>query len=110
MVTSPPVYLTARRYPRVCLPQGMFVAWYGAGQHDVSRVGTLGMGGVFIFAPHPPEIGTSIRLAFEVPGGEVKAEAVVRSAKSGEGMGVEFQKLGYRDRMLLQQLIKRLLQ
>lgn len=110
MVASPSVYLTGRRYPRVCLPHGMFVAWYGGGQHEVSRVGTLGMGGLFIFAADPPDIGTSIRLAFEVPGGEVKAEAIVRSAKPGEGMGVEFQKLGYRDRMLLQHLIKRLLQ
>lgn len=88
----------------------MLVAWYGGGKHDVSRVGTLGLGGLFIFAAQPPDIGTSLRLAFEVPGGEVKAEAIVRSAMPGEGMGVEFVKLGYRDRMLLQQLIKRLLQ
>ena len=110
MVNSPPVYCTTRRYPRVCLPSGMFVAWYGGGQHDVSRVGTLGLGGLFIFAPNPLTIGTSVRLAFEVPGGEVKTEAIVRNITPGEGMGVEFVKLGYRDRLLLHQLMKRLLQ
>ena len=34
-----------RFYPRASLPKGMFAAWYGGGDQQVSRVATLGMGG-----------------------------------------------------------------
>jgi hypothetical protein len=37
-----------RRYQRISLPEGMFVAWYGGGEQQVSRVKTLGMGGLFL--------------------------------------------------------------
>ncbi len=35
--------LVQRQYERLSLPQGMFVAWYGGGEQEVSRVRTLGM-------------------------------------------------------------------
>ena len=98
-----------RRYPRISLPKGMWVAWYGGGEHQISRVRTLGMGGAFIAVPDPPPVGTKLRLAFEVPGGSVEAEAIARSIEPGEGMGVEFTKIGHKDRLLLQRLLKRLL-
>lgn len=98
-----------RKYPRIALPKGMWVAWYGGAEHQISRVGTLGMGGVFICVPAPPPVGTSLKLAFEVPGGEVQAEGIVRNVVPGEGMGIQFTKLGVKDRLLLQRLLKRLL-
>ena len=67
------------------------------------------MGGLFISAPNPPQVGTKLRLAFEVPGGNANAEAIVRNIVRGEGMGVEFTKLRLKDRILLEQLLKRLL-
>ncbi len=67
------------------------------------------MGGVFISAPDPPPVGTKLRLAFEVPGGNVHAEAIVRNIVPGEGMGVEFSRLELKDRILLEKLLKRLL-
>jgi PilZ domain len=67
------------------------------------------MGGLFIAAPNPPPVGTKLRLAFEVPNGNVRAEAIVRSIVPGEGMGVEFTKIDLKDRVLLQRLLKRLL-
>jgi hypothetical protein len=38
----------ARRHQRISLPEGMFVAWYGGGEQQVSRVKTLGIGGLFL--------------------------------------------------------------
>jgi PilZ domain len=98
-----------RRYQRIALPQGMWVAWYGAAQHQISRVGTLSMGGIFICVPTPPPVGTKLKLAFEVPGGEVQTEGIVRNIEPGKGMGIEFTRLNAKDRVLLQRLMNRLL-
>jgi hypothetical protein len=100
----------ARRYRRISLPKGMNVSWHGA-DCDLqlfSRVQTLGMGGLFISTPNPPPVGTKLRLAFEVPSGKVRAEAVVRNSVPG-GIGVEFTRMDLGDKLLLQKLLKRLL-
>lgn len=98
-----------RRFQRISLPVGMLTAWYGGGEHETTRVQTLGMGGVFIAAPHPPPVGTTLRMVFEVPGGSVRADGIVRNVTPGKGMGVEFVKMGPQDRILLDRLLKRLL-
>jgi PilZ domain-containing protein len=87
----------------------MSVAWYGGGDQQVSRVKTLGMGGVFVSVCRVRPVGTSLTLVFEVPGGIVQAEGVVRSVSPDEGMGVEFTKMGPQDRALLEKLLQRLL-
>ncbi len=99
----------ARRYPRVGLPKGMLIAWQSSGERVVSRVSTLGMGGLFILTPAPPAVGEIIKLFFEVPSGEVRACAVVRNSQPGKGMGVEFTAMGHEARARLHVLIKRLL-
>lgn len=76
----------------------MTVAWYGGGDSQVSRVRTLGSGRL------------CLTLLFEVPGGFVQAEAVVRDVSPGEGMGVEFTNVSPQARVLLDDLLKRLLQ
>jgi len=98
-----------RKHPRIALPNGMWVAWYGGAEHQISRVGTLGMGGIFICVANPPPVGTTLKMAFEVPSGEVQAEGVVRNIEPGKGMGLQFTRLGPKDRVLLQRLLKRLL-
>ena len=98
-----------RRYQRIALPKGMWVAWYGAAEHQVSRVGTLSMGGIFICTPIPPPVGTKLKLAFEVPGGEVQTEGIARNMEAGKGMGIQFTRLSAKDRVLLQRLMNRLL-
>lgn len=98
-----------RRYRRISLPQGMLVAWYGGGEQRVSRVETLGMGGLFVAEPNAPRVGTNLRLSFEVPGGSVHMEAVVRNVTPGRGMGIEFTRLNTRDRVLMEILLRRLL-
>lgn len=109
LVTEEPARQT-RRHPRITLPQGMNVSWHGADLQLFSRVKTLSMGGLFISSPNPPPVGTNIRVAFEVPGGSVRADAIVRNVVPGEGLGVEFTSMGLRDKLLLQRLMNRLLQ
>lgn len=99
----------ARRYPRIGLPRGLHVAWQGSGLRLVSRVSTLGLGGLFIRVSEPPPVGETIRLYFEVPGGDVRARAVVRSSEQGRGMGVEFTVMGQEARARLHRLLRRLL-
>lgn len=86
------------------------MAWYGGGDSQVSRVITLGSGGLFLSADQVRPIGTSLTLLFEVPGGFVQAEAVVRNVSPGAGMGLEFTNVGPQARVLLDDLLNRLLQ
>ncbi len=99
----------SRRYPRVGLPKGMLVAWQSTSERVVSRVSTLGLGGLFILTPDPSAVGETIKLFFEVPNGEVRARAVVRNSQPGKGMGVEFTAMGVEARARLHVLLKRLL-
>ena len=98
-----------RRHARITLPKGMTVAWYGGGQQQVSRVKTLGMGGLFVCGSITQPVGATLTLVFQVPGGVIQAEAVVRNVVPGEGMGVEFVKMNDDSRALLTDLLRRLL-
>ncbi len=98
-----------RRHERIALPQGMSVTWYGSGQQQVSRVKTLSMGGLFLCGSNTLRVETDLTLVFEVPGGMVLADAVVRNVVPGEGMGVEFTKMNAQSRVLLEGLLTRLL-
>ena len=100
----------SRRHERISLPQGLTVDWYGGGDSQVSRVKTLGSGGLFLSADHVRPIGTKLTLLFEVPGGFVQAAAVVCKLSPGEGMGVGFTNVGPQARVLLDDLLRRWLQ
>jgi hypothetical protein len=67
------------------------------------------MGGLFISTPNPPPVGTELRLAFEVPGGGVRAGAIVRNVAPAEGFGAELTRMALGDKILLQTLMNRLL-
>lgn len=98
-----------RRHPRISLPNGMTVAWYGGGIQQVSRVQTLNSGGLSLSADITRPVGSSLMLVFEVPGGVVQAEAIVRNVIPGKEMGLEFTSMGSHARALLDDLLKRLL-
>ena len=66
----------------------------------------LALGGLFISTPKPPPNGDIIQLIFEVPGGDVRARALVRDSQPGKGMGVEFTAMGQEARARLNQLMK----
>jgi hypothetical protein len=98
-----------RRYPRVGIPRGLYVAWSSHGERTVSRVGTIGLGGLFIKTEQPPAIGERLQLVFEVPGGIVRAACVVRDSEPKRGMGVEFTSMNADARARLSHLLRRLL-
>src|SRR5487761_1351651 len=99
---------TPRRYERVGLSRGPLVAWKGPSGREVSRVTTLGLGGVFIEAPQPASIGEGIQMVFKVAGAEVRARAMVRNSHPGKGMGVEFISMKPEDRARLHRLLCKL--
>ncbi len=96
----------SRRYVRVPLPKGTPVAWEHAGRRQVSMVSVLALGGLFIATPKPPPAGDFIKLVFEVPGGEVRARALVCDSQNGKGMGVEFKSMSHDARARLNKLMK----
>jgi hypothetical protein len=87
----------------------MTVAWDGGGQQQVSRVKALSIGGLSLCGSITMRVGTDLTLVFEVPGGTVMAQAVVRNVVAGVEMGVEFTKMNPESRALLEQLLTRLL-
>jgi hypothetical protein len=96
----------SRRYIRVALPKGMLVAWQHYGGRTVSRVRVLALGGLFISTPKPPPVGDVIQLIFEVPGGDVRARAMIRDSQPGKGMGIEFTSMNPEARARLNRLMK----
>jgi hypothetical protein len=98
-----------RRYERVALPKGMLIAWQHSGGRGISRVATLGLGGLFVSTPDPPPIGTLLKLIFDVPMGEVRARGIVKNVKAGKGMALAFIAMESADRARLDLLLKSLL-
>lgn len=76
---------------------------------QISRVQTLSRGGLSVSSSITRPAGSSLMLVFEVPGGVVQAEAVVRNVIPGKEMGLEFTSIGDQARALLDDLLKRLL-
>jgi len=87
-----------RRYPRFNPSQPTFSAWQSANQRYVSRVGNLGLGGLFIRTPEPPPLGTLIQLLLDTSEGEIRARAEVKSTRPKEGMGVKIVAMQQDDR------------
>jgi tetratricopeptide (TPR) repeat protein len=95
-----------RKHPRLKTPKGTWVGWKFVKQRTVSRVQDLGLGGLFLSTPKPPTLNSTIDLIFELSTGQVRARAVVRYAKVGKGMGVEFIEMSAEDRARLEQFLK----
>ena len=104
--TSPSRRLTSR----VPAPEDVWVYWHCNGQDDVSRVRDMSMGGLFIETAHPRPAGVSTRLHFLVQEGQIRADATVRHADDGRGMGLKFTAVREEDRANLIALMSRLKQ
>jgi len=98
-----------RKRPRVVLPKGMNISWRARGESVLSKVETISAGGISIVALEPPPKGELLHVCFEVPTGEVSAQAIVRHSRSGVGMGVEFTAMSDEGRARLDQLLQKLL-
>jgi hypothetical protein len=66
------------------------------------------MGGLFIETDTPPVAGMSAELDFLVQEGQIRAEAIVRHAEPGRGLGLRFTEVRNEDRLRLEELVKRL--
>ena len=104
-----PVKSPSRRFSsRVHTPGDVWVCWKCQGREDISHVRNMSMGGLFIETPQTCPSGTLARLDFLVAEGQIRADAVVRHAKSGVGLGLKFTALSEQDRPNLAALITRL--
>jgi PilZ domain-containing protein len=97
-----------RRYPRMKSPKGLTVAWENAGRRWVSYVDKLGLGGLSIRTKEAPAVGTFIQLLIDIPGGGVRARAIVRNTKPGDGMGVGMVSMSQEDRQRLSHFLGKL--
>jgi tetratricopeptide (TPR) repeat protein len=98
-----------RNHPRILAPKELVVVWRSADQRGASRLGTVGLGGMFLKTPKPLAAGSAVELVIQVspgtPGTDVRARAVVYNVKPGEGMGVKFVQMRGDDRLRLNQFL-----
>lgn len=97
-----------RRNPRTEVSKGIWVSWQTTGGRTVSRVRDVSVGGVFVCTPSPPPVGTTVKLLFALPEGEVRVEGIVRYAATKKGMGVEFVRMSTGDSARFRELLRRL--
>ncbi|HEV2196769.1 MAG TPA: PilZ domain-containing protein [Candidatus Acidoferrum sp.] len=101
----------SRRFTtRVHTPGDVWVCWKCQGREDISLVRDMSMGGLFIETPQLRPTGMVTRLDFLVAEGQIRADAVVRHAQAGSGLGLKFTALSEQDRPKLAALITRLRQ
>jgi curved DNA-binding protein CbpA len=96
-----------RRYPRIRAPKGILVGWKSAGQMTATRLEIMGLGGLYLHAANPPSVGSTIELVFDLPTGEVRARAIVRSSMPQKGMGIQFVHMRPEDRAKLDRYLSR---
>jgi PilZ domain len=97
-----------RRYPRIKAPKSAVVAWKTSNQQEVSRVGTIALGGLFIRTKNPPQPGSTVQMLIVTPSGHLRVRANVRSVVAGEGMGVAIVSMDHEDRGKLDRWLKHL--
>jgi hypothetical protein len=97
-----------RHYPRVETFCEVWVYWHCEGLEDTSRVRDLSMRGLFVQTERARHVDASIRLDFLVPEGQIRAEAVVRHVRPGNGLGLKFTALTEEDGPRLKALMARL--
>jgi hypothetical protein len=102
--TSP----SRRIHARVETLGGVYVYWRSAGHEHIAPVRNLSIGGLFIETDTPTVPGITAKLHFLVQEGQIRADAVVRHAESGRGLGLRFTAVRNEDRLRLAELMKRL--
>ncbi|PYT98768.1 MAG: hypothetical protein DMG38_13940 [Acidobacteria bacterium] len=104
-----PASVPSRRLTsRVPAPGDVWVYWKCQGRYDVSLVRDMSLGGLFIETAQLAPSGTPTRLDFLAAEGQIRADAVVRHANAGGGLGLKFTALSKQDRPKLAALIGRL--
>jgi hypothetical protein len=102
------VAYSRRQNSRTEANQSVYVYWSCSGRDDLSRVHDISLGGLFIETPNPRTLGASTQLHFLVSEGQIRADAIVRHATPGKGVGVKFTAVNDQDRRVLATLMMRL--
>lgn len=97
-----------RATPRIDTPEGVWVYWQCNGREETSRVSNLSLGGLFVETGKPGPVGSTVKLDFLVQEGQIRAEAVVRRAEPGCGLGLKFTALNDGDRSRMAALMNRI--
>jgi PilZ domain len=99
-----------RRSSRFEAPDYVYAYWQCNGTDEVSRVRDLSVGGLFLQTEKPPkqQEGTTIKIDFLVPEGQIRAEAEVRHSEPYNGLGLKFTAITHEDRQRLAALLTRL--
>ncbi len=103
-LTSPSRRLTSR----VEAPEDVWIYWRCDGLDDLSHVQNISLGGLFIETPRRTAEGTPVSLSFLVREGQVRADAIVRHAIPGTGIGLKFRAVREEDRAYLAALMARI--
>jgi hypothetical protein len=102
------VFHSRRFTSRVETHDLVWVDWRCIGREDISRVRNLSLGGLFVETPQPRGVGSTAKLEFLVQEGQIRADAIVRRAEPGRGLGMKFTAVSEEDRPRLEALISRL--
>jgi len=84
------------------------VYWRATDDENVAPVRNLSLGGLFIETDTPTVPGVPAKLHFLVEEGQIRADAVVRHALPGRGLGLKFTAVHNEDRRRLANLMERL--
>jgi PilZ domain len=71
-------------------PKDVWAYWRYDGKDELSHVGDLSAGGLFLETRYSHPEGVKLQLDFLVQEGQIRAEAVVRHAEACGGMGLKF--------------------
>ena len=86
----------------------VYIFWRSDGREDVAMVKNISFSGLFIETKKSKDPGDAAELYFLVQEGQIRADAVVRRAKLGYGLGLRLMAVHNSDRRRLAELMKRL--
>jgi hypothetical protein len=108
IVLRKPSY-SRRALTRLSATEDIWVCWRCNGRDDISQVMDISIDGMFIETRHAElKQGMPAKLDFLVQEGRIKADAVVRHVKGGNGLGLRFLVVAEEDRQRLKALLLRL--
>ncbi len=84
--------------------------WRCGRTEDTSRVKDLSVGGLFIETSKVCPVDATVELHFLVEDGEIRANAIVRYVKAGNGIGLQFKTVRSEDQARFSTMMKRLIQ
>jgi len=97
-----------RRMSRISISNDLWVYWESNNGRDVSRVKDLSPSGLFIETRARKREGDLLNLHFLVQEGQIRAEAIVKHASSGRGLGMKINSIPTADAPHLHRLLMRL--